>query len=55
MGLPEILIEFKAKAETAVARSQNGILAVILEARAMFIEPLRILIQVIGQPKADGI
>lgn len=31
MGLPEILIEFKAKAETAVARSQNGILAVILE------------------------
>ena len=30
MGLPEILIEFKAKAETAVRRSQNGIVAVIL-------------------------
>lgn len=31
MGLPEILIEFKAKAETAIARSENGIVAVILE------------------------
>ena len=31
MGLPEILIEFKSKAETAVIRSQNGIVAVILE------------------------
>lgn len=31
MGLPEILIEFKAKAETAVARSENGIVAVILK------------------------
>ncbi len=30
MGLPEILIEFKAKAETAVRRSENGIVAVIL-------------------------
>ena len=30
MGLPEILIEFKTKAETAVRRSQNGIVAVIL-------------------------
>lgn len=30
MGLPEILIEFKAKAESAVRRSQNGIVAVIL-------------------------
>ena len=30
MGLPEILIEFKAKAETAVSRSENGIVAVIL-------------------------
>lgn len=30
MGLPEINIEFKAKAETAVKRSQNGIVAVIL-------------------------
>lgn len=30
MGLPEILIDFKAKAETAIARSQNGIVAVIL-------------------------
>lgn len=30
MGLPEILIEFKAKAQTAVRRSQNGIVAVIL-------------------------
>lgn len=30
MGLPEILIEFKAKAETAVKRSENGIVAVIL-------------------------
>ena len=25
MGLPEILIEFKTKAQTAVTRSQNGI------------------------------
>lgn len=31
MGLPEILIEFKTKAQTAVTRSQNGIVAVILE------------------------
>lgn len=31
MGLPEILIEFKAKAETAVKRSENGIVAVILK------------------------
>ena len=31
MGLPEILIEFKTKAQTAVTRSQNGIIAVILE------------------------
>ena len=30
MGLPEILIEFKAKAETAVKRSENGIVALIL-------------------------
>jgi len=30
MGLPEILIEFKTKAETAVQRSENGIVAVIL-------------------------
>ena len=30
MGLPEILIEFKQKAETAVRRSENGIVAVIL-------------------------
>lgn len=30
MGLPEILIEFKAKAETAVRRSENGIVAVII-------------------------
>lgn len=30
MGLPEILIEFKTKAETAVRRSENGIVAVIL-------------------------
>ena len=30
MGLPEILIEFKTKAETAVRRSQNGIVAIIL-------------------------
>lgn len=30
MGLPEILIEFKAKADTAVSRSENGIVAVIL-------------------------
>lgn len=30
MGLPEILIEFKAKAETAIRRSENGIVAVIL-------------------------
>ena len=30
MGLPEIIIEFKAKAETAVRRSSNGIVAVIL-------------------------
>lgn len=30
MGLPEIIIEFKAKAETAVRRSQNGIVALIL-------------------------
>lgn len=27
MGLPEILIEFKTKAQTAVTRSQNGIVA----------------------------
>ena len=31
MGLPEIIIEFKAKAETAIARSENGIVAVILK------------------------
>lgn len=31
MGLPEILIEFKTKAQTAVRRSQNGVVAVILE------------------------
>ncbi len=30
MGLPEILVEFKTKAETAVQRSENGIVAVIL-------------------------
>ena len=30
MGLPEILIEFKQRAETAVRRSENGIVAVIL-------------------------
>ena len=30
MGLPEILIEFKTKAETAVKRSGNGIVALIL-------------------------
>lgn len=30
MGLPEILIEFKARAETAVKRSENGVVAVIL-------------------------
>ena len=30
MGLPEILIEFKTKAETAIRRSQNGTVAVIL-------------------------
>lgn len=30
MGLPEIIIEFKTKAETAVRRSENGIVAVIL-------------------------
>jgi len=30
MGLPEVLIEFKTKADTAVRRSQNGIVAVIL-------------------------
>ena len=30
MGLPEILIDFKTKAETAVRRSQNGIVALIL-------------------------
>lgn len=30
MGLPQILIDFKAKAETAIARSQNGIVAVVL-------------------------
>lgn len=30
MGLPQVLIEFKAKAETAIARSQNGIVALIL-------------------------
>ena len=29
MGLPEILIEFKTKAQTAVTRSQNGIVAAI--------------------------
>lgn len=31
MGLPEILIEFKQRAETAVQRSENGIVAVILK------------------------
>ncbi len=30
MGLPEILIEFKKKAETAVIRSRNGVVAAIL-------------------------
>lgn len=30
MGLPQILIEFKAKAQTAVTRSQNGVAAIIL-------------------------
>lgn len=30
MGLPEILIEFKQRAQTAVRRSENGIVAVIL-------------------------
>lgn len=30
MGLPQILIEFKTKAETAVTRSERGIVAVIL-------------------------
>lgn len=30
MGLPQIEIEFKAKAETAVKRSENGIVALIL-------------------------
>ena len=31
MGLPEILIEFKQRAETAVQRSQNGIVAMVLK------------------------
>ena len=31
MGLPEILIEFKQRAETAVQRSENGIVAMILK------------------------
>lgn len=31
MGLPEILIEFKSRAETAVQRSENGIVAMILK------------------------
>jgi hypothetical protein len=31
MGLPQVLIEFKAKADTAVKRSENGIVAVILK------------------------
>lgn len=31
MGLPEILIEFKSRAETAVQRSENGIIAIILK------------------------
>jgi len=31
MGLPQVLIEFKRKAETAIRRSQNGIVAVILK------------------------
>lgn len=30
MGLPEILIDFKTKAETAVKRSTNGIVAIVL-------------------------
>lgn len=30
MGLPQILIEFKTKVETAVTRSERGIVAVIL-------------------------
>lgn len=30
MGLPQILIEFKEKAQTAVVRSQNGIVAAVL-------------------------
>ena len=30
MGLPELSIEFKTKAETAVSRSENGIVAIIL-------------------------
>ena len=31
MGLPEILIEFKTKAQTAVTRSQNGIVGLFLK------------------------
>ena len=31
MGLPQVLIEFKAKADTAIKRSENGIVAVILK------------------------
>lgn len=31
MGLPQILIDFKSKAETAVRRSANGIVALILD------------------------
>ncbi len=31
MGLPEILIEFKQRAETAVQRSENGIVAMVLK------------------------
>ena len=31
MGLPEILIDFKTQAETAVIRSENGIVALILD------------------------
>ena len=31
MGLPQVLIEFKVKADTAIKRSENGIVAVVLK------------------------
>jgi hypothetical protein len=31
MGLPQVLIEFKAKADTAIKRSENGVVAVVLK------------------------